>query len=181
MTDQPQSAIEGPTPPSSLMFIVLERTVRLVAIAGGFLMLAASLLVTVSVCGRWLFNSPVEGDFEFVKMMTAVSVFCFLPLTQWNRGNIMVDTFTNNSPPSLQAALDAFWDFAYCLFVIGLAVAMVIGTREAFMSGETTMMRQVPVWPSIGMSAALIVLLVLTTLVTGLRISRRLSKSGEAL
>lgn len=181
MTKQFAPDIGSCAQPPSRWLRLLEGSIRLVAIVGGGLMLAASLLVTTSVGGRWLFNNPVEGDFELVKMMTAVAVFCFLPLTQWNRGNIMVDSFTSGASTGFRAALDAFWDLAYCLFVFGLAAAMIIGSHETFRSGETTMMRQVPVWPGIALSAALVVLLALTTLVTGLRMARRLSKPGDAL
>lgn len=157
----------------------LDFGIRIAAFFGGGLMLVASLLVTASVLGRWAFGAPIEGDFEFVKMMTAVAVFCFLPITQWSRGNIMVDTFTTRLPPRFNAALDAVWDFAYCVFVCGLTIAMVVGTTEAYRSGETTMMRAVPTWPSIGISALLCILLAMTALSCGMRFLQRRS-AGEA-
>ncbi|MGL4440449.1 MAG: TRAP transporter small permease subunit, partial [Bosea sp. (in: a-proteobacteria)] len=102
----------NPPPPP-----LIERLTGPVAIFGGLLALAVAALVVVSVLGRWLFSMPVEGDFEFVKMATAIGVFAYLPYTQARRGNIMVDTFTGWMGEVAQNRLDAFWDLAYAAFM----------------------------------------------------------------
>ena len=96
---------------------IIERLTARVAALGGALALAIAGLVVVSVLGRWLFSSPVEGDFEFVKMATAIAVFAYLPYTQARRGNIMVDTFTSRLSARTQARLDVGWDLAYAAFM----------------------------------------------------------------
>ena len=53
-----------------------ERLTGICAALGGLLTLAVALLATVSVLLRWLISSPIDGDFEYVKMATAVAVFC---------------------------------------------------------------------------------------------------------
>ena len=50
-----------------------------------------------SVLRRWLFSTPIPGDFELAQIGTAVAVFAFLPYCQVVRGNIVVDTFTAQS------------------------------------------------------------------------------------
>ena len=81
----------GPAaPPPGL----LDRVVTALAIAGGALALGVAILVTVSVGRRWFGFQPIPGDFEFVQMATAVSIFSFLPYCQLRHGNIAVDTFT---------------------------------------------------------------------------------------
>ena len=62
-------------------------------------MLAAAIMVVVSVLMRWLIRYSVPGDIELVQIASALAVFCFLPLCQGRRGNIMVDTFTARLPP----------------------------------------------------------------------------------
>jgi TRAP-type C4-dicarboxylate transport system permease small subunit len=132
------------------------------AILGGFLALAVAILVTLSVLMRWLFNAPIDGDFEFVKMATAIAIFAYLPYTQARRGNIIVDTFTGGLSNLNRARLDAFWDVIYALSAIFCTYALYTGTIEAIRSGETTMQRQLLVWPSIGVSALLCGILALT-------------------
>jgi TRAP-type C4-dicarboxylate transport system permease small subunit len=143
---------------------LLERLTGIIAILGGCLALAVALLVTASVLGRWLFNAPIDGDFEFVKMATAVAVFAYLPYTQARRGNIMVDTFTMGFAASVRRRIDAFWDMAFAAFAGFLAYALATGMTEAARSGETTMQRQLLIWPSIGLAALLAAVLCLTAI-----------------
>ena len=143
-----------------------------VAVTGGYLALATAALVLTSVLGRWLFNAPVEGDFEFVKMATAIGVFTYLPYTQLKRGNIMVDTFTTWMGPRFCRMLDAFWDLVFAV-VMGLcATGLFVGAREAMRSGETTMQLQLIVWPAIGLAAVLCLLLALTAVITAAHLIR---------
>jgi TRAP-type C4-dicarboxylate transport system permease small subunit len=155
----------------------LERLTGAVAITGGLLALAVAILVTVSVLGRWLFNAPIDGDFEFVKMATAVAVFAYLPYTQARRGNIMVDTFTSGLGLRTRNRLDAFWDIAYGCTMTYLAYALIIGTLDAVRSGETTMQRQILLWPSIGLSMLLCALVAATAFIGAWQLLRTTTPS----
>lgn len=151
----------------------LEQAAGWLAIAGGVLALCAATLVTASVLMRWFINAPIDGDFEFVKMATAITVFAYLPYTQVRRGNIMVDTFTNGLGQKMRDRIDGFWDLAYAAFTGFLSVALFNGTLDAIRSGETTMQRQILVWPSIGLAMLLCALLCASAVVTGLRLLSR--------
>lgn len=157
----------------------LERLTGRVAVAGGLVALAVAMLVTASVLMRWLFNAPIDGDFEYVKMATAIAVFAYLPYTQARRGNIMVDTFTLNLPRPDRQRIDAFWDFTYALFMGFCAYALLNGTLDALKSGETTMQRQIPLWPGIGLSMLLCALLAATAILTALRLVRPERNGGK--
>ena len=86
---------------------VLFQIARALAIFGGFLCCAMALLVTVSVTGRYLFASPVPGDYDLVAILSGSAVFSFLPLCQLIRGNVVVDFFTSAFPDRAKAFLDA--------------------------------------------------------------------------
>jgi TRAP-type C4-dicarboxylate transport system permease small subunit len=162
------------TTPSRLRPSALERITGAIAVAGGLLALAVAGLATTSVVMRWLFSAPIDGDFEYVKMATAVAVFAYLPYTQARRGNIYVDTFTGWLPAGARRALDAFWDLVYAAFMAFVAYCLVYGSLGAIQSGETTMQRQLPIWPSIALSTALCIVLALTALATAVAlVSRR--------
>jgi TRAP-type C4-dicarboxylate transport system permease small subunit len=148
---------------------LIERLTARVAALGGALALAIAGLVVVSVLGRWLFSSPVEGDFEFVKLATAIAVFAYLPYTQARRGNIMVDTFTSRLSARTQSRLDAGWDLAYAAFMALCCWGLVGGARDAFRTGETTMQLQLAVWPAIALCSALCLLLTITAVLTAWR------------
>ena len=73
MADDAETGLAAGTPPG-----LLDRIVTALAVAGGALSLGVAVLVTVSVARRWLGFQPIPGDFEFVQMATAVSIFSFL-------------------------------------------------------------------------------------------------------
>jgi TRAP-type C4-dicarboxylate transport system permease small subunit len=154
-----------------------------IAVLGGLLAFAAAILVTASVSMRWAFSAPIDGDFEYVKMAMAIAVFAYLPYTQVRRGNIMVDTFTTWLPVRLQRLLDAFWDIAYAGFMGYVAYCMTFGAIGMFQSGETTMQRQLVLWPSIAICTALAFLVALTAVLTAARLAGAgsgKSRSGSA-
>jgi len=118
---------------------------RLVALAGGSILAALTLMVMASVVGRVL-GRPIQGDFELVQVGSAVALACFLPYCQWRRANIIVDFFTSRVSPRTQAILDAF---GALLFAIALAVVAWRGFAGAIAikaANETTMIMGVPLW-----------------------------------
>ena len=153
-------------PPSEARQSLVERVSSVVAVLGGVLLAAIAGLVVVSVIGRATLNAPVNGDFELVSMGAAIAVFTFLPYCQARRGNIFVDTFTGWLPARANAVIDAFWDLVYAAIMGLLAACLVEGAIEHYRSGQTTMLLQLPIWPAIVVSAALMVLLAGVALAT---------------
>jgi TRAP-type C4-dicarboxylate transport system permease small subunit len=162
---------EKPAPEGGL----LASLTRSLAVLGGLLSLSAAVLVTVSVTGRWLGYGGVPGDFEMVQIATAVSVFCFLPLTQMRRGNIMVDTFTTRLSPRANRAIDATWDFLLAAVMGLLAYCLMVGTREAFVSGLNSMVLGVSLGPVFALCALLVAILTATCIATGIALLRKTS------
>ena len=148
----------------------LDRLIARVAILGGVLALVIAALVLISILGRWLFGAPIPGDFELVKMATAIGVFSYLPYAQVQRGNIIVDPFTGWLPPRANALIDAFWDLVYAAFGTFLLWGLIQGAQESLKSGETLMQIQLVIWPAIAICAALSALLVISCLVSARRL-----------
>jgi TRAP-type C4-dicarboxylate transport system permease small subunit len=157
----------GGAPPSAF-----ERAARGVVLAGGLLSLFTAGVVVVSVLLRWANIGSVPGDFEIVQMATAISIFCFLPLCQLHRGNIMVDTFTSGLPKRVTRALDALWDLVYAAMMLFLAFSLVQGARDIIRNGTSTMVLGLPLWPALVMSAALTFLLAMAAIATARKLMR---------
>ena len=158
----------------------LEFITGWIAIGGGVLTLAVSILVVVSVLGRWLLSAPINGDFEFVEIVTALAVFSYLPLTQARRGHIMVDTFTMRFSARTRDLIDAFWDLVYAAMLGFCAYSLFFGTANMFGNGQTTMQRQMPIWPNIGLSAILCTFAALVGVLTALSLYRRATGGTQA-
>jgi TRAP-type C4-dicarboxylate transport system permease small subunit len=144
----------------------IARIARALAIVGGLLSIATAILVTTSVTLRWIGVGSINGDFELVQIGVALSVFCFLPLSQARRGNIMVDTFTGWLPLRVQRAMDAFWDLVYAAFMALMAWCLMNGARDAVASGLNSTMLSVPLWPVFAATVALLLFLVITAVDT---------------
>jgi hypothetical protein len=134
----------------------VARAAEWVGLAGGLLSLGVGLLVSVSVIGRKFFDQGVPGDFEFVKMGAALTVFFFLPACQARRGNIIVDTFTGFLGERSRARLDAVWDIVYGLAMAAIGVCMVAGAWAAYATKTTTMVLLLPTWPALALSTMLL-------------------------
>jgi TRAP-type C4-dicarboxylate transport system permease small subunit len=144
----------------------LERLTGWVALCGGGLALAVAAVVVASVTGRWLFSQPINGDFEMVRMATALAVFAFLPFAQARGAHLVVDSLTARLPTRVTAALDAIWAALYGVVMAACAFGLAVGARDALRSGETTMQLQWPVWPAIAVAALLCGLLAATAFST---------------
>jgi TRAP-type C4-dicarboxylate transport system permease small subunit len=154
---------------------VLGLAAGLLAIIGGLLILGVAGLVTASIVRRWSGGQPIPGDFEFVQMATAVSVFAFLPYCQLRRGNIAVDTFTVWLPVRVNLAVDALWDMVYAATMLLLAWCLFNGTRDMIQNGTTTMVTGVAMWPAIALCTVLAASVALTACITAvsLMVGRR--------
>lgn len=124
----------------------LEHLSLLLALLGGLVLMAMAALVTVSVLGRWGFNTPVWGDVELVQMGTAVAIALFLPYAQLQRAHIQVDFFTQRVSVAARARLDALGTAALGLICLVLAWCAAMAVLEMRASGETTMVLGLPLW-----------------------------------
>jgi TRAP-type C4-dicarboxylate transport system permease small subunit len=148
----------------------VARISEALGVTGGIVSIVLAVLVTVSVLGRWLRDEGVPGDFEFVQMGTAVSVFFFLIACQARRGNIVVDTFTGFLHERARNRLDALWDVVYGLVMAFLAYCLFLGATEAIRTHTSTMVLQLPQWPALMLSALLLAFLAIVCFWTAKRL-----------
>lgn len=152
----------------------IDAMAQAIALGGGVLLIAVATMVVVSVTLRsdLVGTAGVPGDFELVQMATAIAAFCFLPLCQLKRGNIFVDTFTLKLPESWRNGIDAFWDVVYGLAMVLISWRLSVGARSAFVTGENTMVLQVPSYLPIALCAVLAGFVALAAFVSASRLLR---------
>jgi TRAP-type C4-dicarboxylate transport system permease small subunit len=163
---------DTPAPPPQPQDSGAARIARVLALAGGVLVVALAALVTASVVMRWAGGEGVNGDFELVQTGLALAVFAFLPLCQAHRGNVIVDTFTARLPGAVQAALDVLWDLVYAAFAAFIAWRLAIGATEALASRTTSMVLALPIHYAIAGCAAMAAFLALIAILTAIRRAR---------
>lgn len=145
------------------------------AVAGSAILVAIVAVSSLSVIGRSLpqllsmRGTGVPGDVEVVQLGCAVAIYCFLPLCQIRRSNVLVGIFTRHLAPRRRAMLDLAANLLYLALATMLALALGYGTAEKFRNADTSMMLRIPEgWP---FAAALLPswLLVLTIVYSVLR------------
>ena len=167
---------------------VLYRICEAVAVFGGAVLVALTVITVWSIIGRqiagtdWLNDlpvfslaGPVTGDFELVELGCAVAVFAFLPYCQIVGGNVLVDFFTAKAGPRLKSFLAAIADAVFTLIAATLTWRLVLGAEDLQRYGETTMVLRVPVWWGYVPAVAAMVLL---TLVCAYTTWRRTLEAG---
>lgn len=152
---------------------MMDRLFRALATLGGLAMLGAAALVSVSVLGRALFDTPVDGDFEFVKLAMGFAAFAVLPLTEARGAHVAAETFTERFSGPVQRRIEAFWHLVQALVLGALGYAMAAGALATRASGETTMAREIPLWPGIALASALCLVSVLAALVRARQLARK--------
>jgi TRAP-type C4-dicarboxylate transport system permease small subunit len=155
--------------------MLLSWLARALAICGGMLLLAMMALLVVSVGGRYLADSPVQGDFELVQIGCAICVTAFLPYCQLQRGHVIVDFFTLQASKRVTRWLDAFGALILACVAALLAWRMAVGALGVKEAREATMILDLPVWwgyalmvPSFALLAAVALHTAWTQLVAGM-------------
>jgi TRAP-type C4-dicarboxylate transport system permease small subunit len=125
---------------------LLHRAATGIALLGGLVLFALTLLTVISVVGRAVFSAPIPGDFELVELGMAVAIFSFLPYCQIVRGNVIVDLFTSKASARTKALLDGVGNLLFTAIAALLTWRVALGGLEIRSYHETTMVLQVPVW-----------------------------------
>lgn len=109
---------------------------NVLAVIGGLLCCVMAVLVTVSVTGRYLFASPVPGDYDLLGIIGGCAVFAFLPYCQMKRGNVVVDFFTTGVSSRGKAILDGLGSLLYLVVAVLFTWRLYFGAIELYESSE---------------------------------------------
>jgi TRAP-type C4-dicarboxylate transport system permease small subunit len=141
----------------------------LLVLLGGLLMTALTVMTVVSVIGRYLFNSPIQGDYELVTTGTAITVFLFLPYCHLQRGNVVVDLFLSWAPRKVQSFFDGASGLLLAAIDGVLAWRMIHGGIDMHRYGEVSYILALPVWPVFPLAVLALSLLSAACLYTAVR------------
>jgi len=139
--------------------VLLHTIVTWWAIAGGLVFCGIVAMSIVSIVGRKLFASPVQGDMELLMMLAAVGSAAFLPVCELEDHHIKVDALTTWMSQRSRAALDLV---AHSVLAIAAAVIAwrtqlyVLEVRESM---ELSPILLVPMWQPVALLVPSFVLL----------------------
>lgn len=140
---------------------------RVMAIMGGLVLLALTIMTCLSVLGRlantvghsaflkdnlaFLANlaqqaGPIRGDFELIEAGVAFAIVAFLPWCQLKRGHAKVDVLARQFPSKVERLLTFFWEAVFAFVIVVVAWRLAVGMGDKMRYGETTLLLQFPVW-----------------------------------
>lgn len=148
---------------------VLGNLARLSAILAGVLLTMVTLITCVSLIGRNTLGLTLAGDFELTGLVAGAAVALFLPLCQFERGNIIVDFFTAKAGRRANELLDRIGALALAVVMAVLAWRTSLGGWSAYANHSGTMILDLPEWVTY---ACMVPPLVLTALIASLQAAR---------
>ncbi|MEM6385167.1 MAG: TRAP transporter small permease [Pseudomonadota bacterium] len=166
------------------MYRTLERIAEVIAamlaLAGGAVLLALTLLTCVSIVGRAalpfdLGFGPIRGIYDMTEIGVAAAIFAFLPYAQLTEAHARVDLFRWAIPSAMDRALELVFNVAMAFVAAVGTWRLYLGMEDKMRFGETTLIAQIPVW--YGYAAGLVGAtgFVLVALFCVLRSGRRLT------
>lgn len=143
MSLDPASAVVPDVGPAGR---ALMAVCKVVAIAGGLVFVGLVAMSIVSIVGRKLWSSPVEGDVEILQMCAAFASASFFAFCHMNHGDVKVDFFTHHMAPRKVLLLDSIGSLLVGLFGAILAWRTFAGALSLKEVGETSAILSWPVW-----------------------------------
>lgn len=113
---------------------------------GGLILVSLALMTLASVIGRAFFSHPIQGDIELVQLGCAVCVASFLPFTQLQKANIIVDFFTANSSEAAKNWMDGIGTLILTVSFALITWRLSLGCITVKDNAETSMLMSVPIW-----------------------------------
>ena len=148
---------------------LLDGLCRGLAILGGTVLVAASLVTAVSVLGRYFLARPIPGDGEITALALAIAISLCMPWCAWRRGHVSVDVATAGLRPGAQAALDAVGLLLLAAVAGLLAWRMAVGGIEMRAFGDESMVLRLPTWIGLAVAVPCFAVTALAALVAALR------------
>lgn len=89
----------------------------------------------------------LSGYEDFVRLAISCVALMYFPWTQFERGHVSVDFFSQKLSNTVQVVLDKTWLFITFCFVIFLAIFMYKGMIESYEDGAVSSILEWSIWP----------------------------------
>ena len=122
---------------------------RRLALAGGFILLAASIVTVADALLRKFFSRPIQGTFEATELLLAVIIFFAMPYTGLTDAHAVLDLTVNRLPKRAQDTIIGL-NALFCAVVVGVvAYEMGLLAAEYGRTARTSITMRIPVYPFI--------------------------------
>ena len=122
---------------------------RRLALVGGFILLAVSIVTVLDALLRKLLSRPIQGTFEATELLLALIIFSAMAYTGLTDAHAILDLTTNRLPQRAQSVIIGL-NGLFCAVVLGvIAYEMGLVAGEYGRTARTTITMRIPVYPFI--------------------------------
>lgn len=113
----------------------------------GVALTGLALFTVVDIVLRYLFNQPIAGSIDVIKLSLIVMTFCALPYAGRSDGHIVVDIVPDYPSPRVTAIRDAIGKLLVAFVFALLAWQGWVRADEAALFGAASNMLEIPFRP----------------------------------
>ncbi|MGE0798761.1 MAG: TRAP transporter small permease [Lautropia sp.] len=146
------------------MNALLTRATRALEWIAALGLLSLIVLTFLDVVGRYVFNSPIEGTFEYVRILMAIVVFGALPLVSARNEHLRAGMLDHFVPDRLNAIREPLIQLASAAILALVQWRLVVETQSKWEAREVFAGLSIPLWLPIGYMAILCFAALLATL-----------------
>lgn len=105
------------------------------------------LLIVIDVLLRYFLNRPLKGVFELIEFMVAIVVCLGMAYTGVQKGHVAVELVVSRFSPRVQALIDSFNYLVSTILFLLISWKSVVYAKVLWVSGLTSAILYVPVYP----------------------------------
>lgn len=154
-----------------------RRADGLLELAAGLLIAGIALLTCIDVFGRYALGRPLQGAFEISELAMGALIFTSLPLVTMRGQHVTIDLLDALVPARARRVQAVAVDLISAACTAVLAWRLWARAGEMAVSGETTAILQLPVYPLVYYMALLTALAALL----GVLLAARHASAGASM
>jgi C4-dicarboxylate transporter, DctM subunit len=142
------TAVIKKVPLANQLVKILSGTERTGAIISGAFVLIMMVMTTLDVLFRYVFNSPIPGNYELQPLLLVGVVYLALSSIQAKRSHISLDLISSRLSKGNQFAIRLFGDLIFIIFAALICWQFAIATYSAWVSKDYFWgLVKFPLWP----------------------------------
>lgn len=144
------------------------------------ILLAMMFIITFDILGRWLFNLPIKGTFDFTQLGLSMVIFLSLAYTHIANEHITIDFLIDKLPYSIQQIVNSLINLVMTL-LLGLLTWNLWGNSQRLLQSNTvTGDLKLPVYMFAMMAAVGAAVFALTSLLKAVLYLKKVGHNRES-
>ena len=134
-------------PPEGPVARATDRLVTAFAYAAGLVLVGLMLLTTADVAGRYFFNAPLSGVYDFTHFAVLTMVFLGLSYSAWQGAHVVIELLYDYLPARAKTALRRLINVAGAAMFGVIAWQLTIESFDVRAFGEASNITMIPFFP----------------------------------